>query len=58
MESRKIIGKEGHNRCKLKDNIKTDHKEKGWEGVNWIHVPQDRAMWRADVDRVMNIQFQ
>jgi len=44
MESRKIIGKEGHNRCKLKDNIKTDHKEKGWEGVNWIHVPQDRAM--------------
>jgi hypothetical protein len=22
-------------------------KEMGWEGVDWIHVAQDRVHWRA-----------
>jgi hypothetical protein len=44
MEARKIIGKEGHSKRKWEDNTKTDHKEIGWEGVNWIYVSQDREM--------------
>jgi hypothetical protein len=32
------------------DNIKTDLKEDGWEGVNWIYLAQDRNHFRAVVD--------
>lgn len=28
-------------------------KEIGWEGVDWIHVAQDRDTWRAVVYRVV-----
>jgi hypothetical protein len=24
------------------DNIRMDLRETGWEGVDWIHIPQDR----------------
>jgi hypothetical protein len=27
------------------DNIKTDLRERGWEGMDWIHVVQDRLKW-------------
>jgi hypothetical protein len=26
-----------------------------YEGVNWIHLAQDRLQWRAVVNMVMNI---
>jgi hypothetical protein len=29
------------------DNIKMDLREIGGEGVNWIHLAQDRDQWRA-----------
>jgi hypothetical protein len=28
----------------------------GWEGVDWIHLAQDRHKWRALVNTVMNFQ--
>jgi hypothetical protein len=28
------------------DNIKMDVKDIGWEGVDWIHLAQDRDRWR------------
>jgi hypothetical protein len=28
--------------CTWEDNIKTDFIEKGWMGVGWIHMTQDR----------------
>jgi hypothetical protein len=28
-----------------KDNIKMDVRETGWEGVDWIHMTQDRNLW-------------
>jgi hypothetical protein len=31
-------------------------REIGWEGVNWIHLAQDRAQWQAVVKRAMNLQ--
>jgi hypothetical protein len=29
-----------------------------WEGVDWIHLVQDRAQWQALVDIIMNLQVQ
>jgi hypothetical protein len=31
-----------------------DLREIGWEGVEWIHLAQDRDRWRAVVNAVMN----
>jgi hypothetical protein len=28
--------------------------EIGWEGVDWIHLAQDRNRWRAVVNAVIN----
>jgi hypothetical protein len=36
------------------DNIKMDHREIGWDGMNWIDLTQDRDQWRALVNKVMN----
>jgi hypothetical protein len=33
-----------------------DLKGTEWEGVNWIHLAQDRDQWRALVNMVMKIQ--
>jgi len=37
-------------------NIKTDLRESGIEGANWILLAQDRIRWRAFVDAVMNLR--
>jgi hypothetical protein len=37
------------------DNIRMDTREVGWEGVEWIHLAQDRDHWRALMNRVMNL---
>jgi hypothetical protein len=34
-----------------------DLKEVVWEGVDRIHLAQDRDQWRALVDTVMNHRF-
>jgi hypothetical protein len=38
------------------DNIKMDHRETGWGGMDCIHLAQDRDKWRALVKTVMNLQ--
>jgi hypothetical protein len=40
-----------------KDNIKMDLREIRSEGVNWIHLVQDRDQWRVFVNTVMNLRF-
>jgi len=35
-------------------NIRLDIREVWWEGVDWIHLAQDRDQWRALVKTVMN----
>jgi len=37
----------------MEDNIRMDLREVGWEGVNWIHLTQDRDQWQACVNTVM-----
>jgi hypothetical protein len=39
------------------DIIKTDLREIGWDGMDWIYLAQDRDQWRALVNTVMNLQF-
>jgi hypothetical protein len=37
--------------------IKMDLREIGWEGMEWIHLAQDRDQWWAFVNMVMNLQI-
>jgi len=46
----------GRSRRMCKDNIRTYLKERGWEGVDWIHLVQKRDQWRVLVNAVMNLR--
>jgi hypothetical protein len=37
-------------------NIKIDLGERGWDGVDWIYMAQDRGQGRALVNKVMNFR--
>jgi hypothetical protein len=45
----------GRPRHRWEGNIKVDLRESGWEDVNWMHLSQDRNMWQAFVNEVMNL---
>jgi hypothetical protein len=36
------------------EDIRLDLREIGWEGVDWMHLAQDRDQWQAVVNMVMN----
>jgi transposase len=40
----------GRPRCRWVNNIKMDLLDVGWDGVDWIDLPQDRDKWRAIVN--------
>jgi hypothetical protein len=46
----------GRPRRRWVDNIKTDLREIGWDGVDWIDLAQNRDQWRALVNMVMNLR--
>ena len=46
----------GRPRRRWEDNIKIDLQEEGCGGVDWIELDQDRDMWRALVNAVMNFR--
>jgi hypothetical protein len=33
-----------------------NRKEERWEGVDWIHLAQDRDQWQVPVNRVINLR--
>jgi hypothetical protein len=41
---------------RLADNIKMDLRETGWDDLDWIDLAQDRDLWRALVNTVMNLR--
>jgi hypothetical protein len=51
-EGRRPLGRQ---RYRWVHNIKKDLVEKGWGGVDWIDLAQDRYKWRALVNTVMNL---
>jgi hypothetical protein len=46
----------GRPRRVLEVNVRMDLMEIGWEGVDWIHLAQDRDQWLALVNTVMNLR--
>jgi hypothetical protein len=52
-EGKRPLGRPRH---RWEDEIKMDLRETGWEGVEWIHLAQDRDRWRAVVNAVMNLR--
>jgi hypothetical protein len=46
----------GRPRRRWLHNIKMDRREIGWDGVDWIHMAQDRDQWRALVNTVLNLR--
>jgi hypothetical protein len=46
----------GRSRYRWEDNIRMDPREIVLEGVDWIHLAQDRDLWRAVLNTVLNPQ--
>jgi len=45
----------GKHRCRWEDNIRKDVRKIGWEGVDCIHLAQDRGKRRDLVNTIMNL---
>jgi hypothetical protein len=46
----------GRPRRRWVDNIKPDLRDIGWDGMDWIDLPQNRDQWRALVNTVVNLR--
>jgi hypothetical protein len=52
-EGKKLLGRP---RRRWVDNIKTDLREIGWDGMDWIDLAQNRNQWRALVNTGMKLR--
>jgi hypothetical protein len=52
-EGKRLLGRSTH---RWRDNIRMVLKETGWEGMDWIHLAQDREQWRAVLNAVMSLR--
>jgi hypothetical protein len=44
----------GKPKCKWDNDVKMCVTKMRWEGLNWIHLAQDRDKWQALGNTVMN----
>jgi hypothetical protein len=47
----------GRPRRRWVDSNKMDLRERGWDGMDWIDLAQDRDQWRALVNTGMNLRL-
>jgi hypothetical protein len=52
-EGKRQLGR--RTRHRREGNIKMDEREIGCENVNWIQLDQDRVLWQALVNALMNL---
>jgi hypothetical protein len=45
----------GRPKCIWLENIKLYLREIEWDGMEWLHLAQDRDQWRALVNTIMNL---
>jgi hypothetical protein len=45
----------GRPRHRWEYNIRMDFGEIGWEGMDWMHLSQDRDQWQALMNAVTNL---
>jgi hypothetical protein len=38
------------------DNVKINLGKRGWGGVDWVGLPQDRDRWSMLVNEIMHLQ--
>jgi hypothetical protein len=53
LEVKRLLGRPT---LRCEDNVKLDLTEIGWDGMDWIHLAQDRDQWRALVNTVTNFR--
>jgi hypothetical protein len=46
----------GRSRSMWVNNIKMDLRDKGWDGMDWIHLAQYRVQGRALLNMVPNVR--
>jgi hypothetical protein len=39
------------------EDVRMDLREVGWEGIDWMHLAQNRDQWQALVNTAMNLVF-
>jgi hypothetical protein len=54
----KPVGKRplGRPRRRWEENIKTDLREIGWGGMNWLNLAQGRGQWMVLVNTAINFR--
>jgi hypothetical protein len=46
----------GRHRSTWEDNIKTNLRDVGWWGTDWINPAENRNTWRAFVNAIMKLR--
>jgi hypothetical protein len=52
-EGKRPLGRARH---RWNENIKMDLRKRGIDGANWIQLAEDRVLWRAFVNTIMNLR--
>jgi hypothetical protein len=51
-----LVSLPNHMTLRCGDNIEMDIQEVGYEGMDWIHLAENRGRWRTVVNAVINLR--